>query len=217
MTRDSLMDIWHIENNFYLKSDVSRLKKAICQFEVFKKSNKVPGSILECGIFKGSSFIRLLTYRNLLGIYGKKVIGFDAFGKFPKQNIKEDQRFAKFHDKTSGKAINEKKLKNYLIKKKFKNFSLIKGNVHDTIPEYIKRNKNLKISFLNLDLDVYEPTKFVLDQLYKKVSKNGIILIDDFKKVKGATLATRKFLKKYKKLKIQSLEYDKRLYYIIKK
>ena len=65
-------------------------------------------------------------------------------------------------------------------------------------------------------MDVYEPTKFALENLYENVSKNGVILIDDFYGVKGATLATKEFIKK-NNLKIESLSYDKRLNFIIKK
>ena len=64
--------IWNVENTFYLKSDISRLKKAICQYEVFKKTLDVPGVIIECGVFKGSSLIRFLTYRDLLARTKKK-------------------------------------------------------------------------------------------------------------------------------------------------
>ena len=75
------MDIWEIENNFYLKSDKSRLKKSVCQFDVFKKSLNVPGSIIECGVFKGSSLIRFLTFRDMFkSTRKKKVFGFDPFG-----------------------------------------------------------------------------------------------------------------------------------------
>ena len=58
-------NIWNIENNFYLRSDVSRLNKIIFQYEIFKKTLNVPGSIIECGVFRGVSLIRLLTFRNL--------------------------------------------------------------------------------------------------------------------------------------------------------
>ena len=83
--------------------------------------------------------------------------------------------------KGTGLGISEKKLKTYLIKKKFKNFSLIKGDINKTLLEFLNKNKKLKISFLHLDMDVYEPTKFALDNLYNKISKNGVkILIDEF-------------------------------------
>ena len=57
-----------------------------------------------------------------------------------------------------------------------------------TLPDFLKRINNLKISFLHLDLDVYEPTKFVLNKLYNRVSKNGVILIDDYGQIKGKRL-----------------------------
>ena len=47
-------------------------------------------------------------------------------------------------------------------------------------------------------MDIYEPTKFALEKLFKKMSPNGIILIDDYSTVEGATKAVDEFLKKQK-------------------
>ena len=211
-------DIWDVENTFHLYSIPSRIKKIICHYEIFKKTLKVPGSIIECGVFKGNSLIRFLIYRDLITKSSKKSIyGFDAFGKFPKQEIVEDNRFAKDHDKNIGKGIRFSEL-NFNLKKKFKNFFLIKGKVEKTIPILLNKKPKIKISLLHLDLDVYEPTKFVLEKLYNKVSKGGIILIDDYGQVPGATRATKNFFKDKKiKLKIQTLSFDKRLKFIEKK
>jgi len=215
--RKKSQTIWEIENSFYLKSDKSRINKVICHYEIFKKILKTPGSIVECGVFKGISLIRFLTFRDLYGqTLKKKIIGFDVFGKFPEQFIKEDDNFAKNHNLNTGLGYPIKLLKEYLKKKKFKNFELIKGKVEDTLQKYLKKNKSLKISLLHLDLDVYEPTAFALSTLYSKVSKNGLILIDDYRQVKGATKATDKFLKKHKHLKIERLSFDKRLFFIRK-
>ena len=177
----------------------------------------IPGEIIECGVFKGTSLIRFLTFRNLLKKNRKKVIGFDPFGKFPNQRIKEDQTFARNHDKHSGLGIKKNKLQFYLKRKKFSNFILIKGNIEKSLPHFLRKNKNLKISFLHLDMDVYEPTKFALNFFYKYISKKGIILIDDYGQVKGATRATREFLKKFKSLKIQQLKFNSRLKFLVKK
>jgi hypothetical protein len=212
------MNIWNIENSFYLNSKVSRLNKVLCQFELFKKTIILRGDIVECGVFKGSSLIRLLTFRDLLTKkIKKKVIGFDSFGKFPNQIIKEDKKFAKSHDKTSGYGIKKNILETALRKKKFNNFELIKGDVFKTIPEYLRKNTKLRISFLHLDMDVFEPTKLVLNLLYSKIVKNGVILIDDYNYVNGATKATKEFLSIHKKLKIEKLKFNTRLSFIIKK
>ena len=215
--RSFTQNIWDIENYFYLNSDVSRIDKIICHYEIFKKTVDIPGSIVECGVFKGLSLIRFLNFRDLLDKKSKTVYGFDIFGKFPKQIIKRDNKFALLHDSKIGVGLNIKKLNNYLKIKKFKNFKLIKGQIEKTLPEILDKKIIKKISFLHLDLDVYEPTKFSLESLYNKVSKGGIILIDDYSRVHGATKATNEFLKRNSKLKIETLKFDKKLKFIVKK
>ena len=44
--------------NLLLESDdIERLKKIIVRYELFKKSLKIPGDIIECGVFKGTGHI----------------------------------------------------------------------------------------------------------------------------------------------------------------
>ncbi len=210
---------WTHENNFYHTSDKSRILKLIDHYEVFKMIKKVDGDIFEFGVFKGASLIRFLTFRDLIENPSKrKIVGFDAFGKFPKPksnkiNRAQDGSFAALHDKKIGLGIKEDLLRKVLYKKKFTNFELYKGNVLDTLPDYEKKNAKFKIALLHIDLDIYEPTDFVLNFLYERISKNGIILIDDYKHIKGATLAVNKFLKE-KKLKIIKVSKKGRPYYI---
>jgi len=58
---------------------------------------------------------------------------------------------------------------------------------------------------LHLDLDIYSPTKLVLETLYKFVSKKDIVLLDDYQHIKGTTSAVDEFLKKKPNLKIRKL------------
>tara|TARA_B100000795_G_C22784650_1_gene434025 strand:+ start:88 stop:744 length:657 start_codon:yes stop_codon:yes gene_type:complete len=216
------MDKWLYENLFYLTSDKSRIQKLIDHYEIYKKISKLNGDIIECGVFKGVSLIRFLTFRDIdKSSKTKKVYGFDVFGSFPKpifnkEHKKRDTNFAKLHDKKIGLGMNLKKLENVLKKKNFKNFCLIKGDVTKTIDEFIERKKNLKISLLHLDMDIYEPTKHTLNKLFKFIVKDGIILIDDYRHIKGATVAIDEFLKENKKLHIQKLSSTSRPSFIIK-
>ena len=43
-------------------------------------------------------------------------------------------------------------------------------------------------------MDIYEPTKFTLNKLFPYVVKGGIILIDNYNTVYGATKATDEFI-----------------------
>ncbi len=214
----NLANIWNIENAFHWFSHPSRIKKIICHYEIFMKTSKISGSIIECGVFKGNSLMRFLIFRDLIkNMKNKHIYGFDVFGKFPSQLSVKDNNFAKNHNKKIGLGLEVKKLKENLKRKKLTNFTLIKGPIEKTIKKFLEKKKNLKISFLHLDLDVYKPTLNALESLYSKVSKGGIILLDDYGQVEGATKATNFFLKKYKiKKKLQTLSFDKRLKFIKK-
>jgi len=211
-----LKNIWDVENTFYLKSKQSRIYKTICHYEIFKQSIKAKGSIVECGVFKGVSLIRFLTFRNLiLKNQSKKVYGFDVFGNFPRQNLKRDNNFANYHNTKIGLGISSENLKKNLKKKNFKNFKLIRGNIFKTVPNFLKSNKNFKISFLHLDLDVYEPTLFALNAFFKHLSPRGVILLDDYGLIDGATEAVDEFIKK-NNLKLKNLDFDRKLKFIVK-
>ena len=105
------------------------------------------------------------------------------------------------------------------------NLELKKGNVLDSVPAYAKKNKNLKICLLNVDIDFVESTSCVLENFYDKVVKGGVIIFDNYKgdigtkknKIfyKGETDAIDKFLKKKKK-KVKYSELFIRPSYIIK-
>ena len=75
-----------------------------------------------------------------------------------------------------------------------------------TLEKFEKENKNLKIALLHLDLDVYEPTSHALKIFSKYMVKGGLILLDDYGTVEGATRATDEFCKE-KKLEIKKLSF----------
>jgi len=210
--------IWDAENIFYLKSQTERISKLLYQYELYKKIIDVPGDVVECGVYKGVSLIRLLTFRDILENYNaRKVYGFDIFGKFPTTNLNSsDKKFVKLFEQAGGDGIHIQELDNLLKKKNFNNYELIKGRVEKTLPSYCKKNSGNKIALLHIDLDVYQPTKFTLNYLYKKISKGGMILIDDYNQVDGANKAVDEFLSFHKNLKLRKLNFLYAPSYIIK-
>ncbi len=72
---------------------------------------------------------------------------------------------------------------------------------------------------MNLDLDTYKGTKSALDSFYKKISRGGIILLDEYgKRGWGETDAVDEFLNDHKELEIKTTEYSNQpTAYIVKK
>ena len=85
------------------------------------KIKDLPGDILEFGVFKGSSLIRLMTFRNILeNNFSRKIYGFDTFKKFPNQLRKFDLKFKLQFEKEAGNPILKRSRKDLLIKKNLK-------------------------------------------------------------------------------------------------
>ena len=73
------------------------------------------------------------------------------------------------------------------------NINLIKGPVEETL--LVHNNVPEKISLLRLDTDFYSSTKIELEKLYHRVSKNGVIIIDDYGHWNGSRKAVDEFFK----------------------
>ena len=203
------------ENNFYLSCDNSRIGKMIAHYELFKLSSKIPGCIIECGVFKGASLIRFATFLKLLKS-NKKIIAFDTFGKHTTTKISSDHKRRKILLSHGKEAISEKQLMNILKRKGLeKNIQLIKGDITETVPNYLKLNPKLKISLLNLDVDFYEPSMSILKNFYPKLSKGGILMLDDYGIWDGETTAVNEYFTG-KKIKIRKFSFSQTPSYIIK-
>jgi len=66
----------------------------------------------------------------------------------------------------------------------------VKGKVEDTLPDNAPQN----ISLLRLDTDWYKSTKHELIHLFPRLSKGGVIIIDDYGTFQGAKKAVDEYL-----------------------
>lgn len=161
-------------------------------------TSDLPGAIVECGIFKGASFIRFATFRDVFGnSYSHKIIGFDTFSSFQETNFDEDQKYRDDFIKSAGEqSISREQLIEVLKKKGIENnVELVEGDINITIPKYLKENPHLKISLLNLDTDIYEPAVTILKYLWPRIVKGGILILDDYGTFPGETKAVDEYFK----------------------
>jgi len=76
----------------------------------------VAGAVVECGVFKGASFIRWVKFRELLSNDAtQKIIGFDVFGKFPEATLEKDiKHLEKYLEDAGEQGISVDQLKEVL-------------------------------------------------------------------------------------------------------
>ena len=89
-----LQKMYDYETNYHLTMNLDRVSKYIIHYEAMKMVQKIPGAIVECGVFKGTSFTRFAIFRELFGNHtSKKLVAFDVFSDdFPNTKYEEDKK-----------------------------------------------------------------------------------------------------------------------------
>lgn len=153
---------------------------------------KIGGDFVECGVCKGGS--AGIISKVILKDRGRRAWLFDSWEGLPE---------AKTIDVTSTGTAGEKGMysasENSVKELLFERLRLNPERVHlskgwfsKTIPSH--KNKIEKISLLHLDSDLYESTKFCLEELYSLVVKGGFVVIDDYGSWLGCKKAVDEFI-----------------------
>jgi len=180
---------------------------------VEKFKNKLPeGDIVECGVWKGGAAAAL--YEILSS--DRKVHLFDSFEGLPEVNEKDGVWAKKWQTEKDlwymdNCAIDENYAKQAMKIASCSNYKIYKGWFEKTLKEF----DGEKIAILRIDGDWYDSVWDVFVQLYDKVEKGGLIIIDDFYAWEGCTRAVYDYLSSRTIVdRIRSTEHD--VAYIIK-
>lgn len=206
------------ENGYMSTAEPRRFSKFITHLEFFKNTSHLRGEIVELGVFRGNSLFRWIKFRDLLeNTHSRKIIAFDVFGDFPQTDFEDDKKTREgfIQETDGGRGISYEELNSLLEKQNLhKNIDIVKGDILETLPYYIKQHPHLKISLLHIDVDLYEATKSGLELLFPHVVKGGIIILDDYGAFPGANKAIDDFFDA--NYTIQKLPYSHAIAYVIK-
>ena len=185
---------FYLKNNSELQAVQEPLGIAIW-LNFINKTKKLEGEILELGVYKGG--MTILSANLLQSLYSKKTIfACDSFSGIPYEDKFSNVAHSVGQFGDTSKEYVEKKIKKF---KHSKHVTLIPGLFEDTL--YQKLSKQT-FSLVLLDCDVYDATKFALEFVFPRMTKNGIIMLDDYersyteKPLWGATKAIDEFIQK---------------------
>lgn len=192
---------WGVHNLVTLKR--MALSRIIYYYELYQKIITVPGVICEFGVQWGATLALL---QNLRGMYepynvSRKIFGFDTFEGFTTIDSK-DGSFAKVGDYKSLPSY-EHTLEEILgIHESFcpishiKKYELIKGDASRTIDIWLEKNPHVIVSMAIFDMDVYKPTKDVLEKIIPRLTKGSLLVFDELncQEFPGETTAVQEVL-----------------------
>jgi O-methyltransferase len=170
---------------------------ALCSAVRYVELNDIPGSFVECGVYKGgSSMAAATTFMTPRDLYL-----FDTFEGMPAPT--DSDRRISDNETASLLFANRSKAKNpwcYSALEEVRanmektgypetKIHYVKGRVENTLPEMAPP----QIAVLRLDTDWYESTRHELKHLYPRLSPGGILIIDDY----GYWTGSRKAVDEY--------------------
>ena len=171
----------------------------LVRYELFKMVQEVVGSVLEFGVMNGQGLMSMAQFSAILepANITREVIGFDTFEGFPELSAQDgtssilkrggfnvDGSYDRLQHAV--KLFDSNRFIGHVPKVR-----LIKGDVLHTLPEYLAENPHTIAALIYMDLDLYLPTKFVLEQIMDRAPKGAIIAFDEINhpSFPGETLA----------------------------
>ena len=165
----------------------------------------IPGDIVECGVWRGGSTMVAASTLLALGDTKRRIWLYDTFeGSTEPGDIdvraydgaKAKKIWKDWNDSHEEKWISSplEDVKRNMVSTGYPEdkFMYIQGMVEDTIPNTTPD----AIALLRLDTDWYQSTYHELNNLFPIVSKNGVLIIDDYGWWKGSKEATDQYFNK---------------------
>lgn len=170
------------------------LSKFLARAEIYKNILNIHGSVLDLGVNAGQS---LFTWAHLSSIweplnYTRQIIGFDSFEGIPSvKDIDRSGPSPSDHATLGGFSYENIEILNQAIEAYDSNrflshipkIELIKGDIIQTLPQYISEHRHLVVSLLHIDVDVYEPTYIALKHVVPLMPKGSVIVFDEVNQI----------------------------------
>ncbi len=159
------------------------------------RENKIEGDFIETGVWRGGASIYIKYYNDFYNM-NRKVFVADSFQGLPAPDLD------KYPQDTNDTHHTFDFLKVSLeeVKSNFKSYNALDENVFflkGWFSDTLTNNEQIKkLAILRFDGDMYGSTMDVLENLYHKLNKNGIVIIDDYC-LKNCVTAVTDFRNKY--------------------
>jgi O-methyltransferase len=163
----------------------------------------IPGDFVECGVWRGGSMMMVAHTLLALGCTDRRLLLFDTFEGLPKPDEALDVdvwgnrgidgwRPHRKTDQSSDWAyasLEEVRANIESTGYPMGQVSFVKGMVEETLPAKAPG----AIAVLRLDTDWYSSTRHELEHLYARLSRGGILILDDYGHFQGARKATDEY------------------------
>lgn len=162
--------------------------------------HRISGDFVECGAWRGGSAMVIAAALLAIGDRERRIFIYDTYEGMPDPS-ENDVAFdgdspdvrKKIETGESGNwlEVSREEVHRNVTSTGFpdERLSLVKGKVESTIPDTVPDH----IGLLRLDTDFYESTAHEMKHLYPRLSRGGILIVDDYDAWQGARRAVDEY------------------------
>jgi len=175
------------DNHLPVFLTASSLARLLWLNEVYRLALNVPGRVLEFGSQWGASLNALMLLKMIHEPWNisRPIISFSTFSEgFISVDAKDgaSARMGDYAVAEGWKVRLEKILETHAARSPVgakQNFEIIEGDVRKTLPGWLKENPEALVSHAHFDMDVYEPTRDVLQLILPRMPKGAVLIFDE--------------------------------------
>jgi len=177
-------NVYDSYNNLIFSADKRVFNKMVKKIELYNEVKHLSGDIMEFGVFKGAG---IGIFLNLKGMNEPnsimKVIGFDYFDPMALNeslNGLSKSMMTTVLNRVESEELSKESVESRLSKFNKSDYLLIKGDAVKNALQFNTENPGARIKMIYMDLDLGEPTYSILNILWSKIVKGGIIVFDEY-------------------------------------
>lgn len=176
---------------------------SLCDATRYIVRAQIPGDIVECGVWRGGSMMAVARTLLEIGDTARELFLYDTFEGMPQPGEKDIT-----YSGTSASTLMHQSRKDdpssiwcyapletvkhmvYAIGYPREKIHFVQGKVEETIPHIVPE----RVALLRLDTDWYDSTRHELIHLFPRLTRGGVLIVDDYGHWQGARRAVDDYL-----------------------
>jgi O-methyltransferase len=183
----------------YTQTSLERIA-ALADAVQYVVRRELPGDFVECGVWRGGSSMAIALTLLRLGVTDRQLWLYDTFGTMPPAS-EHDRDYAgrqmgvgaldQVNNSSYTAGLTQPEVRAAMASTGYpsQHITYVEGLVEETI----SRSAPERIALLRLDTDWYESTRHELVELYPRLERAGVLLIDDYGHFAGARKAVDEY------------------------
>lgn len=178
-------EVWN--RHSLVSLNVSSLSRLLYLNNLYQQILDVPGVVCEFGVQWGATLAQLINLRSIYEPFNQSrmIYGFDTFSGFASIHDKDGNTRYRKGDLATLENYEETLAQLLAVQESFapmshvKKHALVKGDASDTISDWLEANPHAIISLAIFDMDLYEPTKNVLEKIVPRLTRGSVLAFDE--------------------------------------